>query len=140
MEQASLRGENGNKRVPRGLNASALKIIAVISMTLYSIGIRVIEGLYNQKILPQGKVGVFIYMLFTILGMPSFVLFTFLITEGFKHTSNRKHYLLRLCAAAVLSELPFDLFYSGTGNMLMQNVIFTYIVAYLTIWLIDSIL
>ena len=141
MERVSI-GDTGRSLKPgKGINAETLKIIALISMTVYSIGNSFIDGMYlNMQIIPHTPLGAAIYYLFIILGAPSFVLFTFLITEGFRHTSDRKAYIIRLLAAAVLSELPFDLFYSGTGNLLLQNILFSYIIAFITLWIIDNIL
>ncbi len=139
MEQTPIGEVSKNRFTKKGINAAALKMIAVISMTIYSIENSIIDRLMIQKALPQSA-GAIIYYIFLILGVPSFILFTFLLTEGFEHTSSRKNYVLRLLGAAVISELPFDLFYSGTGNMLLQNIIFSYLIAFLTLWGIDSIL
>lgn len=40
-------------------------------------------------------------------------IFTFLMVEGFQHTSNFKNYLLRVLGIAVLSEIPYNLAMSG---------------------------
>lgn len=40
-------------------------------------------------------------------------LFTFLLVEGFTHTSNVKNYLIRLIGVAALSEIPYNLAMSG---------------------------
>lgn len=60
------------------------------------------------------------------VGRMAFVLFAYLIVEGFIHTRSRLKYLLRLTLLAFVSEIPFDLAFSGqlvdsTG----QNTIFT---------------
>ena len=60
------------------------------------------------------------------VGRIAFVLFAYLIVEGFVHTRSRSKYLLRLTIFAFVSEIPFDLAFSGqvidnTG----QNIFFT---------------
>lgn len=78
-----------------------------------------------------------IYRVGRAVGRVSFVLFAFLIVEGFVHTKSRARYLLRLGVFALLSELPFDLAFSGkifdwTG----QNIYWTLFlgVLVLTLW------
>lgn len=78
-----------------------------------------------------------IYRAGRAVGRVSFVLFAFLIVEGFLHTKSRAKYLLRLGLFALLSEIPFDLAFSGelidwTG----QNIYWTLFlgVLVLTLW------
>jgi hypothetical protein len=40
-------------------------------------------------------------------------IFSFLLVEGFTKSKNRKFYFLRVFAVALISEIPFDLIYSG---------------------------
>ncbi len=71
------------------------------------------------------------------VGRVSFVLFTFLIVEGFIYTRSRLRFLLRLLLFALLSEIPFDLALSGTlPDWSGQNVYWTLFlgVLVLTLW------
>ncbi len=69
----------------------------------------------------------------------SFVIFAFLISEGMRYSSNRTRYLLRLFAGALISEVPFDLFSSGTvWDPSGQNVYFTLFLAALAITLSEK--
>lgn len=43
------------------------------------------------------------------IGTIAFPLFCFLLTEGFKHTGNRKHYIKLMFIFALISEIPFDI-------------------------------
>ena len=74
------------------------------------------------------------------VGRISFPIFCFLLVEGFVHTSNRKKYALRLFLFACVSELPFDLcFNGGLLEFSYQNVMFTLLIGFLTLWLMDIV-
>lgn len=61
-----------------------------------------------------------------LIGRISFILFAYLIVEGFVHTRSRLKYLLRLMLFALVSEVPFDLAFSGKViDRNGQNVFFT---------------
>lgn len=78
-----------------------------------------------------------IYRAGRAVGRISFVLFTFLIVEGFFYTRSRAWFLLRLFLFALLSEIPFDLALSGTAfDWSGQNVYWTLFlgVLVLTLW------
>lgn len=78
-----------------------------------------------------------IYSVGRAVGRIAFILFAYLAVEGFCHTRNRKDYLLRLGSFAFLSEIPFDLAFSGKGiDWKSQNVYFTLFlgVLVLTMW------
>ena len=49
----------------------------------------------------------------TCIGRAAFPVFAFLLAEGYRHTHDVRRYLLRLLLGAVISEIPFNLFYSG---------------------------
>lgn len=90
------------------MNTFTLKIIAILSMVIDHIGF-----FLN---IPA----------FRLFGRISFPIFCFLIVEGFHHTRSHLNYLIRLVGFAFLSEIPFDLAFSGTFfNFQSQNVFFT---------------
>lgn len=78
-----------------------------------------------------------IYSAGRAVGRIAFVLFAYLAAEGFRYTRSRRAYLLRLGLFALVSEVPFDLAFSGQiidyGS---QNVYFTLFlgVTVLVIW------
>lgn len=75
-----------------------------------------------------------VYRIGRDIGRISFVLFTYLIVEGFVHTRSRARYLLRLFLFALLSEIPFDLAFSGTAaDWSGQNVYWTLFLGVLTL-------
>lgn len=94
----------------RMLTGTDLKIIALVSMTIDHIG---------AMLFPE-------YIILRIIGRLAFPIYCFLLVEGFFHTSNRKNYLIRLGIFAMISEIPFDLAFSGKIiNIANQNVFFT---------------
>ena len=70
----------------------ALRIIACVSMLLDHIGFA-----FNINIL-------------RIIGRLAFPLYVYLLYNGYKHTSNRFLYAVRLGVFAAVSQIPFSLF------------------------------
>lgn len=63
-------------------------------------------------------------------------IFALLLVEGFEHTSSLGRYFLRLLAAAVLSEIPYDLAMSGkVVNLQAQNPMFGLVIALAALYL-----
>lgn len=136
--------------LPPVLTSGALKWIALITMFIDHIGAIILEkgaiSAYNQG-LPSAfsyDTSVFLSKLdFFIrqIGRISFPIFCFLLVEGFYHTSNRKKYALRLFLFACISEIPFDLCFRGKIlEFSYQNVMFTLLIGFLTMWAIEILL
>lgn len=114
------------------LSGAQLKYIAFLSM--------LIDHVNKVLIYPNLDGGILLHIsnLFDILGRIAFPLFAFFIVEGYFKTRNRKKYLLNLLIFGVISEVPFDLFTSGTFfNPRFNNVMFSLALCLITIWIID---
>ena len=62
--------------------------------------------------------------------------FTFLLVEGFCHTSNFKNYLLRVLGVAVLSEVPYNLAVGGTWLVMdSRNPVFGMVLCLVMLYL-----
>lgn len=122
----------------KGFSGSTLKLIAIITMFIDHIGAVIVE----RMLYVTGNTGNFTYEqmqnldnILRGIGRLGFPLFCFLLVEGFMHTRNIRRYALRLLLFAFVSELPFNLaftgqlFYSG-----YQNVFFTLFIGLLTMW------
>lgn len=122
----------------RCLTGSSLKIIAILAMAIDHFAASIL--LYGFL---QTQDGVFdltgnlyiIYNLMRTIGRIAFPIFCFSLVEGFFHTSNRTRYAMRLFLFALLSEFPFDFALFQTPiNWGYQNVFFTLLIGFLTIW------
>lgn len=74
---------------------------------------------------------------FRIIGRLSFPVFAFLIVEGVVYTSDIRCYAKRLGIFALISEIPYDLAFSGTvfeGHD--QNVFFTLLICVCLLWIL----
>lgn len=60
--------------------------------------------------------GSLLWILGSSIGQLSFPVFAWCAAEGFSHTGDRKKYLLRLGLFALISEVPYLLFFSVTGG------------------------
>lgn len=110
-----------------GLSGSTLKILAVISMLID----------HTAAILLQPSQPY--YTLCRSLGRLAFPIFCFLLVEGYIHTRDVKKYGLRLFWFAMLSEIPFDLAFSGSIlNLYYQNVFFTLLLGLVVLYFLDS--
>ncbi len=106
-----------------GLTSNILRILATIFMLSDHLWASVVPG--NQWM--------------TDLGRLTFPIYAFMIAEGYVHTSNVKKYLQRMLIFAVISEIPFNLFYSSEWfDPFHQNVLFTFVWGLLAIMQIDK--
>lgn len=106
------------------MGRTALQSIALITMLCDHIAFIFVDSLQFPEL----------YQAMRIVGRISFVLFSFMLVEGFLHTHNLRKYLSRILLFAFLSELPFDLaFYHTVIKPDAQNVMFTLFIALLVL-------
>ena len=137
----------------KGMSASTLKIIALITMLIDHIGAVLLERgllpLISSAVLAGNSLDYLptdyetwnrINFFLRLVGRIAFPIYCFLLVEGFFHTRNIKKYALRLGFFALISEIPFDLaFYGEIFNLGMQNVFFTLLVGLCTLWGMKSL-
>lgn len=102
------------------MSALVLKIIACLTMLLDHIGY--VWGMEPLR----------------IIGRLSFPIFAYLIYNGYRHTSSKLKYALRLAFFAIVSQIPFNLFCYGTLWYNNGNVFFTLLAALLCLWSVDA--
>lgn len=102
------------------MSALALKVIACVCMLLDHIGY-CIPSLFPLR----------------AVGRLAFPLYVFLMTEGFRHTSSRSRYALRLLLFAILSQVPFGLFCACDPLYETGNVMVTLLISFCLIWLVE---
>lgn len=92
-----------NPAKPRGFSREALKYLAVLFMTGNHIA---------AVFLPWQTVTA---QILTDLGYFTAITMCFFLTEGYRYTSSRKRYALRLALFALISEVPFCLMLTRHG-------------------------
>lgn len=120
------------------IDASWLKIIAMISMVIDHIG-AFIFGELDITILSIHGYSLSLAYVARCLGRIAFPIYAFLIAEGFRHTRSRKKYAMNMFVFAIISEIPYNLVFSGTFRYNVQNVYFTLLLGLLMIWAYDAL-
>jgi len=103
------------------MSALALRVIACLTMLIDHIGYCT-----NNEIC-------------RIIGRIAFPIFVFLIVNGFRHTSNKGKYALRLTIFALISQIPFSLFSYHRWDVMNGNVMFTLLLGLLCVWSADEL-
>ena len=101
-----------------GLSSNALKMIALVAMTLDHIGV---------QILTESE-------LLRIIGRLAFPIFAYTIAEGCTHTKNRKRYALIIGATALLCQLV----YFFAMQSLYQCIFVTFLLSIIIIYTFDK--
>lgn len=95
----------------KGLSGSTLKWIAIIAMLIDHVAATILI----RRILVYGYTEEWynVYEVMRAIGRVAFPIFCFLLVEGVVYTHNVYRYLSRMTLFAVLTEIPFDLAFSG---------------------------
>lgn len=128
----------------RVLDGSVLKIIACITMLIDHFAAAILFNVCIKPyapVLPHDVWRLYeFYRILRYIGRTAFPIFCFFLTEGFVYTRSRKKYALRLLAAGLVSEIPFDLALYGTPFYPEhQNVMFELLLALLMLMSWDAI-
>ena len=104
------------------MSVFSLKLIALLSMVIDHIG----AVLFPDKLWLR------------YIGRLAFPIFCFLLTEGFRHTSDIRKYSLRLLIFSLISEVPFDLALHGkVFYPKSQNVFITLFLGLMMLYIIE---
>ncbi len=115
-------------------SGAALKYIAMITMLLDHFNKALIYPYLN------GGVLLIISDIFDILGRIAFPIFCYFVVEGFFKTKNRRKYMLYMLIFGIISEIPFDLFSTGTlFNINCNNIMFTFLLLLIMLCIIDKL-
>lgn len=101
---------------PKGITGNGLKMIAIVTMLIDHIAYVILErGILSSpgKTFYDGLIFL-ADLAMRLIGRLAFIIFLFLLVEGFRHTSNVWKYAVRLLAFAVISEIPFNIAVNGT--------------------------
>ena len=119
---------NHNPLKLKPFSGSALKVIAVISMTIDHIALYVMaRNLHIQEF--------WLYEVLRGFGRLAFPIFAFLVIEGFFHSHNVLRYMATLLIFAIVSEIPWYLL----GQYGSHNVLFTLLLGLIAVYLTDRI-
>ena len=110
------------------LSGSALKVIAIISMTIDHVALYIMAG-------HLGMQDQWLYDVLRGVGRLAFPIFAFLAIEGFFHTHNILRYMTVLLIFAVVSEIPWYLLRQYDSH----NVLFTLLLGLIAVYLTDRI-
>jgi len=85
----------------------------VLQNQLLGMNVEGANVLENLTAMPNGMLYATIALIFQMVETCSVPIFSFLLVEGARNTSDFKKYFIRLLTLAVISEIPFNLAYSG---------------------------
>lgn len=114
------------------LNRNQLKYLAIFAMLLDHIAWILSQNYYDSS---------WEYALcfvFRTLGRLTAPIMSWFLVQGYIHTSSKKRYASRLLIFALISQIPFALVRSGKFWTNELNVIFTLLLSFLMLCIIDS--
>ena len=114
------------------LNKNQLKYIAIIGMLLDHVAYLFQKHFYNYS---WGFAVTFIFRTFGRITAP---VMSWFIVQGFIYTSSKKRYALRLLIFAIISQVPYFLIHNSSGAMAQFNVIYTLLLSFLMLCVLES--
>lgn len=126
------------RRIPQGRDAASIRKWAMIFLTIGIIGRSVVQNqllhmntvtgdelLSTMELDPMAMPLLTVALIFKVVETCAAPLFAFLLVEGFQRTHSFEKYLIRVGAVAVISELPYNLAYSGKlFDLVSRNPVF----------------
>ena len=103
------------------LSGSWLKVIAMVTMTIDHMAV----------FLPYFHEHPTLYFAMRTIGRVAFIIFAFLLSEGFIHTRDKRIYGRNLAVFAIISQLPYSLIHNHFLFYSHTNVGFTLFLAFL---------
>ena len=122
----------------KGLSANALKMIACISMVIDHITYCFVTKPPAEKVILDTED--IIWYVGRGLGRSAFIIFAFLLVEGYFYTKDLKKYLIRILIAAFISEAPFDLIrgkLNGREFLEGQNILFLFFIGLVMLYVLE---
>lgn len=119
------------------MTANKLKLIACFSMLTDHLTYCFVAR-YNWVSLTDSSENVWWY-LGRGIGRSAFVIFSFLLVEGFFNTKNLKKYILRLLVTAIIAEAAFDLmcgYFREDNIFAAQNSVFLFVLALILMYVL----
>lgn len=105
------------------LNSYHLKVIALVAMIIDHIG---------YVFFPE-------YLSYRIVGRIAFILYAFMLVEGFTNTRNFRKYVSKVFIWALASEVPFDLaMHNSLFYLKEQNIFFSLLVGLIGMYFLDK--
>lgn len=104
------------------LSSATIQLIAIISMTIDHVGLFLLGD----------------FVPFRIVGRLAFPLFALMLVEGFKYTSSRQKYFLRIVVAAFVAVLPTFILSTMTKIEYSHNALFTLAFSLLALMLAEK--
>ena len=117
----------------KGISQEGLKLIATVTMLIDHVGAVLVYQWYMASSMAASmhiKWLWDLYMLLRVIGRTAFPIYCFLLVEGVHHTGNPKKYAQRLAIGTLLSEIPFDLAFSGGWDLGYNNVMITLLLGF----------
>lgn len=108
----------------KGLSRRDLKILAIIAMVVDHTAWGFVDFMS-----PLGQI-------MHIFGRLTIPIMCFFIAEGYRHTSDLKNYISRMASFAIISILPFYVFFHEEYDF-RQNIIFDLLLALLALYIVD---
>lgn len=115
-----------SRRIPQGRDAASIRKWAFFFLTVGTVGqcilqnrLLMLDQVTMEELAAAMDQSPLVYGLFTVALICMFMapcaapLFCFLLVEGFQRTSSYEKYLLRVGAAALITEIPYNLAMGG---------------------------